>query len=81
MLASLCTTFAILWSAHGSVKARMHDLISFSVSQITLLDTCRELRYVSDGSSSLMPSIAGRLKSSPALRPFLDRYIIPITML
>ena len=46
LLASLWTIFTILWSAHGSVKARMHDLISFSVSQITFLDTCNELRYV-----------------------------------
>ena len=58
----------------------MHDLISFSVSQMILFDTPSELRYVSDGSSALTPGIAGMWKSSPTRRPVRDRYSIPITI-
>ena len=59
----------------------MHDLISFSVSQMTLLDTPSEFRYVSDGSSSCTLRTAGRQKSSPTRRPVRDMYSMPTTML
>jgi len=59
----------------------MHDLISFSVSQITLLDTPREFRYVSDGRRSRMRGDAGRWNRSPTRRPDRDMYSIPTTML
>jgi hypothetical protein len=58
----------------------MHDLISFSVSQIILFDTPRAFRYVSAGRKACTPGTAGMWKSSPTRSPVRHRYSMPITI-
>ena len=64
-----------------SVNERMHDLISFSVSHMTLFEMPRQFRYVSDGKSSCILGMDGSWKSLPTFRPTLVMYSIPTTIL